>query len=120
MAKFRVSIMVEVDAPSEASALAGVVGRQRVLPIANTRVTYIPQRGDIVTVSNIKYGSGYRVIRVEGTRVAHLQEVGGVGRRSRVWAWQCNLQPVASAEQVARDIRVAAFDQLACPAQSGR
>ena len=115
MAKFRVSITVEVDAESEASALAGVVARQRVLPITRTLVTYIPKRGDIVTVSapyqhqandyerqGIRYDIPYRVIKAD----SQVSDLGRSGHK-RVSAWNNTLQPFVSDEQVTRDIRAA-------------
>ena len=121
MAKFRVSITVEVDAESETSALASVVSRQRVLPITRTLGTYIPKRGDIVTVSaphqhqandyegqGIRYDIPYRVIKADSPQVTHLGRSG----HKRVIAWNNTLQPFVSDEQVARDRRIRATDEF--------
>ena len=74
------------------------------LPIKRSHVTYIPKRGDIVTVSvphqantyeeqGIRYDIPYSVIKAENSQISHLQEVGG---RKRVIAWNRDLHPEVS------------------------
>jgi hypothetical protein len=116
MAKFRVGITVEVEAESATSALAFAVGQTPIWrPIERTSVTYIPQQGDIVTVSappphetsthndqGIRYDISYRIIKAS-RQTAHLREVGS---GKRVIVWNRDIQPVVSDKRVACDYRI--------------